>query len=47
MTFHTWNGDCLEGKGIEPDYKVELSRDALKQGKDAQLQKAIEVAGQL
>lgn len=33
MTFHTWNGDCLEGKGIEPDYKVELSRDALKQGK--------------
>ena len=47
MTFHTWNGDCLEGKGVEPDYNVELSRDALKQGKDAQLQKAIEVAGQL
>ena len=47
MTFCTWNGDCLEGKGVEPDYKVELSRDALKQGKDAQLQKAIEVAGQL
>ena len=47
MTFYTWNGDCLEGKGVEPDYKVELSRDALKQGKDAQLQKAIEVAGQL
>jgi carboxyl-terminal processing protease len=47
MTFHTWNGDCLEGKGVEPDYKVELSRDPLKQGKDAQLQKAIEVAGQL
>ena len=47
MTFHTWNGDCLEGKGIEPDYKIELSRDALKQGKDAQLQKAIDVAGQL
>jgi len=37
----------LKEKGIEPDYKVELSRDALKQGKDAQLQKAIEVAGQL
>ena len=47
MTFHTWNGDCLEGKGVEPDHKVELSRDALKQGKDAQFQKAIEVAGQL
>jgi C-terminal processing protease CtpA/Prc len=38
---------CLEGKGIEPDYNVELSGGALKQGKDAQLQKAIEVASQL
>jgi carboxyl-terminal processing protease len=47
MTFYTWNGDCLEGKGIEPDYKVEFSRDALKEGKDPQLHKAIEVAGQL
>jgi carboxyl-terminal processing protease len=47
MTFHTWSGDCLEGKGIEPDYNVELSRDTLKEGKDPQLQKAIEVARQL
>ncbi|MGC1657458.1 MAG: S41 family peptidase [Candidatus Acidiferrales bacterium] len=47
MTFHTWNGNSLEGKGVEPDYRVELSRDILKQGKDAQLEKAIEVARQL
>lgn len=47
MTFYTWNGDCLEGKGIEPDYTVELSRDTLKEGKDPQLQKAVEVARQL
>ncbi|HVB57746.1 MAG TPA: S41 family peptidase [Candidatus Acidoferrales bacterium] len=47
MTFHTWNGNSLEGKGVEPDYRVELSRDILKNGKDAQLEKAIEVARQL
>lgn len=37
-------GNSLEGKGVEPDYKIELSRDMLKNGKDAQLQKAVEVA---
>ena len=47
MTFYTGNGDCLEGKGVEPDYQVELSRDILKQGRDAQFDKAIEVAHQL
>lgn len=47
MTFYTWNGSCLEGRGVEPDCTVELSRDALKQGTDPQLHKAIEVARQL
>jgi len=37
----------LEGKGVEPDHIVELSRDALKEGKDAQMEKAIEVVQQL
>jgi carboxyl-terminal processing protease len=46
MTFYTWNGNCLEGKGVEPDYRVELSRDILKQGRDPQLEKAVEVACQ-
>ncbi|MHB8412584.1 MAG: S41 family peptidase [Candidatus Acidiferrales bacterium] len=47
MTFYTWNGNSLEGKGVEPDYRVELSRDTLKQGRDAQMEKGIEVARQL
>ncbi len=44
MTFHTWKGDSLEGKGVEPDHVVELSRDALRSGRDNQLEKAVEVA---
>lgn len=47
MTFYTWKGDCLEGNGVEPDYNVELSRDMLSRGSDAQLQKAIEIAREL
>ena len=43
----TWEGTLLEGKGIEPDHVVELARDALKDGRDAQLEKAIEVDKQL
>ncbi|HEV2313699.1 MAG TPA: S41 family peptidase [Candidatus Acidoferrales bacterium] len=44
MTFYTWNGNSLEGKGVEPDYKIELSRDTLRSGQDNQLTKAIEIA---
>jgi carboxyl-terminal processing protease len=44
MTFYTWNGNCLEGNGVEPDHRVELSREVLRQGCDPQLEKAIEVA---
>jgi len=39
----TWAGTLLEGKGIEPDVSVDLSRDALRQDRDTQLERAIEV----
>lgn len=44
MAFYTWNGNCLEGKGVEPDHVVELSRETLRSGRDSQLEKAIEIA---
>jgi hypothetical protein len=34
----------LENNGIVPKFSIELSRDALKQGKDTQLETAIDVA---
>jgi carboxyl-terminal processing protease len=40
----TWQGRMLEGKGILPRFSVELSRDALREGKDTQLHRAVEVA---
>ena len=40
----TWRGKMLEDKGIVPTFQVELSRDALKDGRDTQLETAIEVA---
>jgi carboxyl-terminal processing protease len=43
----TWQETLLEGKGIEPDQVVQLSREALKEGRDTQMEKAIEVAMQL
>ncbi|MFZ0964239.1 MAG: S41 family peptidase [Terriglobia bacterium] len=45
--FRTWNGNTLEGKGVEPDQVTELSREALKEGRDNQLQEAIGVVKQL
>jgi carboxyl-terminal processing protease len=43
----TWQGTMLEGKGIEPDHPVELSYEALREGRDTQMEKAIEVVRQL
>jgi hypothetical protein len=34
----------LENNGIAPKFSIELSREALKQGRDTQLGTAIEVA---
>jgi carboxyl-terminal processing protease len=41
--YYTWNGTLLEGAGITPDVKVDLSCEALRAGMDVQLEKAIEV----
>jgi C-terminal processing protease CtpA/Prc len=40
----TWQGRILENNGIVPRVLIELSRDALRQGRDTQLETAIEVA---
>ncbi len=45
--FCTWNGNILEGKGVEPDHAVQLSREALRNGKDNQLLEAINVVKQV
>jgi C-terminal processing protease CtpA/Prc len=43
----TWQGRILENDGIEPAVPVTLSREALRGGKDTQLEKAVEVVGAL
>jgi C-terminal processing protease CtpA/Prc len=40
----TWQGRMLENDGIVPKFPVELSRDALRDGVDTQLERAIELA---
>lgn len=40
VTFHTWSGNTLEGKGVEPDYVAELSRDRLREKRDSQSEEA-------
>lgn len=47
VSFRTWDGNTLEGTGVQPDYAVDLSRDALKDGRDNQLQEAIRIAKDL
>jgi carboxyl-terminal processing protease len=43
VTFHTWSGSTLEARGVEPDYVVELSRGGLRDGLDAQVEKASQI----
>lgn len=40
VTFHTWSGNTLEGRGVEPDFTEQLCREALKEGLDNQIQAA-------
>lgn len=44
VTFRTWNGSTLEGKGVEPDHVAELCREDLKVGCDGQVLRSIELA---
>ena len=39
----TWQGRMLENNGIIPAVSIELSREALREGRDTQLEKAVEV----
>jgi carboxyl-terminal processing protease len=40
----TWQGRMLENNGIVPKFCIELSRDELREGRDAQLETAVRVA---
>jgi carboxyl-terminal processing protease len=41
--WYTWEGDCIEGKGVEPDVPVENTSESLARDTDRQLGKALEV----
>ena len=41
--WYTWQDDCIEGKGIDPDVLVENSPESLASGTDDQLQRALDV----
>lgn len=43
----TPNGTLIDGKGLEPDVKVELTEADFEQGKDPQLDRAIEIVNSL
>jgi len=43
----TWQGRMLENNGIVPKVSIELLRDALRNGKDTQLETAVEIAKSL
>lgn len=42
--YFTWQGRMLENNGIVPKFSIQLSREALKQGRDTQLDTAIDLA---
>lgn len=46
-SYHTWSGRVLEGTPIDPDVPVPFDWQERGQGRDRQLEKAIEVAGGL
>ena len=43
----TWQGRMLENDGITPAFSTELSREALREGRDTQLEQAVEVVRSL
>ena len=45
--YYTWNGTFLEGKGVEPDVGEPFSVAAIRNGFDAQLQRAMDIARML
>lgn len=45
--WYTWEGQCIEGKGVEPDVSIEILPEALVRGVDNQLVTAIETVREL
>ena len=45
--WYTWQGECIEGRGVEPDVIVENSPESLAAGVDTQLQRALEIVSAL
>jgi C-terminal processing protease CtpA/Prc len=45
--YYTWNGTFLEGRGVTPDVEEPFSVTAIRNGQDAQLQRALDVANEL
>jgi C-terminal processing protease CtpA/Prc len=43
----TWDGQSYEGRGIAPDIEVAWSSESFRQGRDNQLEAAIEVVSGL
>ncbi len=41
--WYTWKGECIEGKGVEPDFVVENFPESLAAGVDTQLDRALEI----
>jgi carboxyl-terminal processing protease len=42
--YFTWNGTMIEGKGIDPNVAVPSDSDALRQGSDVQMERALAIA---
>jgi len=45
--WYSWKGDCIKGKGVEPDIILENSPDSPAAGIDTQLEKGLEIVGTL
>jgi len=45
--WYTWQGECIEGKGVRPDMNVENCPKTLAVGVDTQLEKALELVNTL
>lgn len=39
----TWSGKLIEGSGIQPDLQVGLDPEELQQGRDTQLERAVQI----
>lgn len=45
--WYTWGGPCIEGSGVTPDVVAEVDVRSLAEGKDLQLERAVEAASTL